>query len=260
VVACGSVEEALARLAADPAFSLVVTDYLLPGPSGLDLVRAIRSGEIPAAREVPVLVMSQHVEPEIADALRAAGADEVVAKFDQLDRSGLLATVRRLLRGRAAQAAAGVAHEVAEADEATAHVLAVNLQREVFGVPVAQVREITTLDGLTPTPLTQAGYLGLANIRGEIIPVFDLGGVLGRADGAGQGRQVDVVVETGLGPVVLRSDGIRGTVKVPETDLRPPVGNLGALAELVPSVVTLSDCLLQVLDLERLAGHCLGRR
>jgi chemotaxis signal transduction protein len=112
---------------------------------------------------------------------------------------------------------------------------------------------------VTPTPMDQAGFLGLANIRGEIVPVFDLGGVLRRPARA-DGRSVDVVTLTGLGPLVLRGESIRGTIRVPVSELREPSGNLGALAELVPAVATLPDCLLQLVELEKLASACLGRR
>jgi chemotaxis signal transduction protein len=144
--------------------------------------------------------------------------------------------------------------------EETCHVLAVNLGSEAYGIPISQVREITTLDGLTTTPVSHTDFLGLANIRGEIIPVFDLGGILDRPARDERLRQVDVVIVTALGPMVLRSDSIRGTIKVPVGDLRTPTGNLGQLAEVVEAVVTLPDCLLQVLDIEPLAASCLARR
>ncbi|MCS7050738.1 MAG: chemotaxis protein CheW, partial [Thermomicrobium sp.] len=144
-------------------------------------------------------------------------------------------------------------------EDETVHVLAVNLGPEVYGVPIDRVREITTLDAVTPTPLDDAGFLGLANIRGEIVPVFDLGGVLRRPIRT-NGEAVDVVTLTSLGPMVLRGESIRGTIRVPAKELREPTGNLGMLAELVPAVATLPDCLLQVVELEKLAGVCLGRR
>jgi len=266
VTAADTVEAALAELERATSFDLIVTDYLLPGMSGLDLIRSVRaSGN---HRDVPILVMSQHLaEPQTHDAvdltsrLREAGATEVVAKFDRLDQNGLVNLIRRMLQHQPGQERAEPTHtgDGSHAD-ATCHVLSVNLGDEAYGIPIAQVREITTLDGLTTTPVSHTDFLGLANIRGEIIPVFDLGGVLDRPERTDSVRQVDVVIVTALGPMVLRSDSIRGTIKVPMDEMRAPTGNLGELAEVVEAVVTLPDCLLQVLDIEPLAASCLARR
>jgi len=262
VSAVGSVEEALVFLARVPDVALIITDYMLPGKSGLDLIQAVRNGETAVRADVPIVVLSQYLSdqqngPELAQRLRTAGANAVYAKFDELEQSELLEQFRHL-----------VVHDTAEderteqqhaAEDETVQVLAVNLGPEVYGVPIDRVREITTLDGVTPTPLDDAGFLGLANIRGEIVPVFDLGGVLRRPVRT-NGEAVDVVTLTSLGPMVLRGESIRGTIRVPVKELREPTGNLGPLAELVPSVATLPDCLLQVVELEKLAGVCLGRR
>jgi len=261
VSAVGSVEEALVFLARVPDVALIITDYNLPGKSGLDLIQAVRNGETAVRSDVPIVVLSQYLSdpqsgPELAQRLRAAGANAVYAKFDELEQSELLEQFRHLVvHDREEEAAA--AQQAAE--EETVHVLAVNLGPEVYGVPIDRVREITTLDGVTPTPLDDAGFLGLANIRGEIVPVFDLGGVLRRPVRT-NGEAVDVVTLTSLGPMVLRGESIRGTIRVPVGELREPTGNLGALAELVPAVATLPDCLLQVVELEKLASVCLGRR
>lgn len=262
VTAVDSVDQGLQQLAANPEIGLVITDYLLPGHSGLDFIQAIRRGAVPGHESVPILVLSQHVaeSPEITERLRAAGANELLAKFDERDHAGLLALVRRLLDTGATVTEVGAVEEAHDQDEGMEHILSLNLGDEVYGIPIAQIVEITALDDLTPTPVDQSGYLGLANIRGEIVPVFDLGGALGTTRSNGGEDQVDVVVMTGLGPLVLRGDGIRGTVRVPTEELRVPSGNLGELAEYVPAVVTLSDCLLQLLDLERLANACLARR
>ena len=261
VLSAASVGEALARLAEHRDTALVITDYMLPGQSGLDLVQAIRSGASGVRADVPVVVLSQYLQdsdPEgtVATRLRNAGASAVYAKFDELEQSELLERLSKLVT---AGSETGKDEDSVTDEEETAHVLAIDLGPEVYGIAVDRVREITTLDSVTPTPVEQAGFLGLANIRGEIVPVFDLGGVLGRPARVTD-RSVDVVTLTGLGPLVLRGDSIRGTVRIPVKELREPTGNLGLLAELVPAVATLPDCLLQLVELEHLAGACLGRR
>jgi purine-binding chemotaxis protein CheW len=50
---------------------------------------------------------------------------------------------------------------------------------ELYAVPVAQVREITELGALAPVPGAGAGLLGLRNLNGRMLPVFDLALVFG---------------------------------------------------------------------------------
>lgn len=89
--------QALAALRDNPAdFDLLVTDYNMPGYSGVDLLRdatAIRP-------DLPVALASGYVTPEIEQNARAAGARALIHKPNDVD--DLCETVQRLLRGEPA--------------------------------------------------------------------------------------------------------------------------------------------------------------
>src|SRR5215469_2417577 len=51
--------------------------------------------------------------------------------------------------------------------------------REVFGMNVFKVREALMMPPITPMPGSPKHVLGVANIRGQIIPVVDLPSVVG---------------------------------------------------------------------------------
>jgi two-component system chemotaxis response regulator CheV len=51
--------------------------------------------------------------------------------------------------------------------------------REVFGINVFKVREALIMPSITPMPGSPKHVLGVANIRGQIIPVIDLPSVIG---------------------------------------------------------------------------------
>ena len=51
--------------------------------------------------------------------------------------------------------------------------------REVFGINVFKVREALIMPPVTPMPGSPRHVLGVANIRGQIIPVIDLPSVVG---------------------------------------------------------------------------------
>jgi len=48
------------------------------------------------------------------------------------------------------------------------------LSRECYGIPVLKVREIIRLAAITAVPQMPAYVKGVINLRGKIIPVFDL--------------------------------------------------------------------------------------
>jgi PAS domain S-box-containing protein len=95
-------QQALATLRAQPAdFDLLVTDYNMPGYSGVDLLRdaaAIRA-------DLPVALASGYVTPDIEQNARAAGARALIHKPNDVDE--MCETVQRLLRGQPADPDAG---------------------------------------------------------------------------------------------------------------------------------------------------------
>jgi len=55
----------------------------------------------------------------------------------------------------------------------------VQLGDESYALPVESVHEVADLDGLTPVPRAPAPVLGVCNLRGNVLPVVDLGSILG---------------------------------------------------------------------------------
>ncbi len=50
--------------------------------------------------------------------------------------------------------------------------------KEIFGINVFKVREALIMPAITPMPGSPKHVLGVANIRGQIIPVIDLPSVV----------------------------------------------------------------------------------
>jgi purine-binding chemotaxis protein CheW len=59
----------------------------------------------------------------------------------------------------------------------------VRVGREAYALPVTHVLEVLDLDELTPLPGAGGHVLGLRNLRGQVLPVFDLGALLGAGEG-----------------------------------------------------------------------------
>jgi two-component system, cell cycle sensor histidine kinase and response regulator CckA len=89
-----SQEKALAALCAAPdAFHVVVTDYNMPGMSGLDVARAVRT----IRADLPVAVASGFVDEALRENADQAGVREVIFKADDLET--FCAAVQRLVEG-----------------------------------------------------------------------------------------------------------------------------------------------------------------
>ncbi len=84
--------EALAAARASPhAYDLVVTDYNMPGTSGLEVARALR--EIRA--DLPVALASGYITEELREKAPAAGVRELIYKPDTVE--DFCQTVARLV-------------------------------------------------------------------------------------------------------------------------------------------------------------------
>jgi CheY-like chemotaxis protein len=66
------------QLAREALPSLIVTDLSLPGITGLDLAKALKSDA--ATRHIPILCLSGYADSDTSDAAAASGIDRLVAK------------------------------------------------------------------------------------------------------------------------------------------------------------------------------------
>jgi len=125
---------------------------------------------------------------------------------------------------------------------ARAHQLGLEIGGVRYLVDLTEAGEIVPLPALTAVPLTQPWYLGLANIRGSLVGVIDLGPYFGTNDtpAAGAARVVTLAPALGVpcGLLAARVFGLRHAADMqPDGDrLRDADGNAWtplALAALV---------------------------
>lgn len=103
-----------------------------------------------------------------------------------------------------------------------------------YGVPIRAVREVVRMCPVTVVPLMPAHVRGVVNLRGHVLPVFDLRAKFGMAaidytdracivffDMQGAGRQL-----AAIGTIV---DGVDDVVTLGESQLKPPPDFAGAV-------------------------------
>ena len=63
--------------------------------------------------------------------------------------------------------------------EATVRVCLVSLCGELFAIDLRNVREVFEVESITPVPKMPPAFVGVANVRGVIVPLVDLRPLLG---------------------------------------------------------------------------------
>lgn len=142
---------------------------------------------------------------------------------------------------------------------------------QLFGIEILLVREIDCCLTNTKVPLVPRYIVGLANLRGQIVTLFDLGLRLGMTDRAEGGPTHDIMLRstadlsairtrvrrddlsTCSDPVGLRVDGIGDIIEVSDSDIEPVPANLSSSGRrFLCGVATVQNQLLLLLDVRQL--------
>lgn len=120
------------------------------------------------------------------------------------------------------------------------------LGRDTFAVPLDAAREVVSGPRPTPLPTGPGSLVGLLNVRGQIVPLFDAGRLVGALPAPS--CEHAVVVETSRGRAALVATAL------------PEVAELGdpvAAAEVAgaTTVHRVGDRLVTLLDLETALGR-----
>jgi purine-binding chemotaxis protein CheW len=119
----------------------------------------------------------------------------------------------------------------------------VRVGSELYALPVAHVLEVGELGALTIAPGASRATLGVCNLRGDLLPVFDLGVVLGLPRSEAPQRML--VAERGGTRAGFAVDEVADVDELPETDQEVD-------SDLLSSAVLIDGALVGVIDVDRL--------
>ncbi|MEX2572450.1 MAG: chemotaxis protein CheW [Gemmatimonadota bacterium] len=103
----------------------------------------------------------------------------------------------------------------------TQQVVAVRIGSTEFGLPISLVREILHVPPITRLPFPPRSVAGVVAVRGEVLPVLDLGHRLFGRPSRRDGRIV-VVTEPADGDLALLVDGVVDVVPLAGKPEQPP--------------------------------------
>ena len=128
-----------------------------------------------------------------------------------------------ILRARAERLAAPIQ---TESLEETSTALFVKIHAESYALPMESVSAVYEGVQITPVPNVPAYALGIANIRGHIVFVLDLGTLLGIPETTSiEGSLPVIVLETDLG-IAFQVDALEGIESLAADNLTTDIPNL----------------------------------
>src|SRR5688572_17132085 len=93
--------------------------------------------------------------------------------------------------------------------------LTFRLDQRWFAVPAEGVTEVMPVPHFARVPQGPKALLGLANVRGAVLPLASLSGLLGGAGTAPTGATARAVILDGRDPVAIAVDAVGALVAVP---------------------------------------------
>ncbi|MBV8048703.1 MAG: chemotaxis protein CheV [Paludibacterium sp.] len=134
--------------------------------------------------------------------------------------------------------------------------------REVFGINVFKVREVSQTPAITRSPNMPTGVVGVLSMRGHIIPVLNLAHFID-ADRAGKRYPSMIVTEFNRGSYAFLVDSVDRIIRVDWEKIRSPdgivMGGAGAEQGLITAVTEMADgSLVSILDVEQILTSVTG--
>ena len=125
-----------------------------------------------------------------------------------------------------------------------------------FGIDIAQVKEIRRWGPVTPLPHAPHGMLGVMNLRGSVIPVFDLAARLGLSVTVENPRNVIVVAMHDAQTIGLLVESVAEILSVARDDIQTtPDLRSDSARQSITGLITAEDGITRVIDLAALVQH-----
>jgi two-component system chemotaxis response regulator CheV len=128
-------------------------------------------------------------------------------------------------------------------------------ERQIFGINVFKVQEVIATPRLTTLPSTHRLVRGVADLRGGIVPVIDLGLALDRASGVPPAHVIVTEYNRSVQGFLVRS--VERIVHVDVATVLPPPGNTGESGYLT-AITRYGNELVQIVDVEKVLAEVMG--
>ncbi|MCV3271511.1 chemotaxis protein CheW [Roseobacter sinensis] len=121
---------------------------------------------------------------------------------------------------------------------------------EGYAIAIASVREIRGWTDPSSMPDADPCFMGVINLRGEMLPLLDLAAKLGLKTPQINERSVIIVVEIGQNAIGLLVDSVSNIIAPPAEEMKePPESAKNAASNFVSALTLVDEKLVRILDL-----------
>jgi len=132
------------------------------------------------------------------------------------------------------------------------HLVTFALDREEYGIPIGQVREVLRVGEITRVPQARTHVRGVTNLRGRILAVVEIRTRMGLTPAEVTTRSRIIVVGVHGRVLGILVDGVSHVVKVPVTAVaQAPEEVLSAGTDYITGVARWNSRLIVLLDIEK---------
>lgn len=131
-------------------------------------------------------------------------------------------------------------------------VLVFSLGQEDYAIDVNEAREVFRPERITRVPNTPEFVSGVANLRGQLVPLIDVRHLIGLPAGEMGKDTRAIMTDIRTSPVGVIVDKIKETREIAKEDIQPPLATIkGKLADFTRGEIRLSEGILILLALDR---------
>jgi purine-binding chemotaxis protein CheW len=134
-------------------------------------------------------------------------------------------------------------------------VLLVIVSDQAYALPLLQIQEIRGWSSVNPLPDTDAACLGVLNLRGHVLPVFDARMILGKPAAEPKPQDVIVVAMLEGKPLGLLVDSVSDIVEIDAKNMSRADQSEVWSSGLIEGIATVGEQLVPILALQKLTGH-----
>ena len=121
---------------------------------------------------------------------------------------------------------------------------------QAFCLQITQLREIRRWQPVTVLPHAPADVLGVMNLRGAVIPIYDLSARFGLEQTAASERNVVIVVSVNDKPVGLLAEAVSEIISIDPDDIQetPQVDSRNTM-DFIQGIISQNDEMVRIINL-----------
>jgi purine-binding chemotaxis protein CheW len=121
-----------------------------------------------------------------------------------------------------------------------------------YGVKISDVQEIVRMLPIVPAPNVPPCVVGVINLRGKVIPVYDLRERFGLEDFPAPRQPRIMVLSISKRLVGIKVDAASEVLTLSQEEIEPPPEELGGIEEGIAGIAKVNNRLIILLDLGKI--------